>query len=402
MKLLAQHGALCGERIDEGIKRKIIDGAIFSPRDISEANLKAALDRISKANPKADRLLDPQLYACFLASRGDSRLGKLTEEYQQYFRVRSRSQLEREQAVNEDLSRCLKFQTEIDVTAVIAPNILIPRSFNSIEAVISKNFIRNARSQYAKLKSKKPLLATLAISRNAVTDKQELQEFLNELTMMEEPPDGFYLIVAASGSDARTEIFNADTLAAIMLINQSLSVNGFQVVNGFSDLTTPIVGIAGATAGATGWFSNLRTFSMARFSPADGGRLPIQRYLSVNLMNRITFVELDALRDRLPGVLNKLPTDAIYEKAKGSEPARNQEVLQSWEAIKALNAKLCTGNLQNDLQGALDAVKKAQDLYARVPIALDVKSNGDHIEALDEGIRLFADLAEIKLPAKKA
>ena len=99
MKLFAQHGAVGGERIDEGLKRNVIDGVIYSPRDISEENLKTAFDKVSKISPKAERLFDPQLYACFLAARGDSKLGKLTEDYQQYFRVRSRSQLEREQVV---------------------------------------------------------------------------------------------------------------------------------------------------------------------------------------------------------------------------------------------------------------------------------------------------------------
>ena len=398
MKLLAQHGALCGERIDEGIKKQLIDGVVYSPRDISEANLNTGLEKIAKLSPKADRLFDPQFYACFMASRGDSRLGKLAEEYQQYFRARVRSQLEREQAVNEDITRCLKFQSGLNVTAVISPNILIPRSFNSIEAVISKNFIRNAKAQHTKLKIKKPLLASLAISRNALTDKQELQEFLNELTMLEEPPDGFYLNIASSGPDTRSEIFNADTIAAWMLINQSLSLNGFQVVNGFSDLMTPFLGASGAAAGCTGWFSNLRAFSMARFAPAAGGRLPVQRYLSAGLLNRITFSELDALRDQLPGILNKLPLDSLYDKNLGSEPQRNQEVLQSWEALKALNAKLCTGNLAADLGACIDSVKKARGLYTRIPIALDVKSNDDHIDALDEGLKLFADLAEIQLP----
>ena len=107
----------------------------------------------------------------------------------------------------------------------------------------------------------------------------------------------------------------------------------------------------------------------------------------------------------MPGILNKLPMDAIYDKDNGSEPPRNQEVLQSWESIKALNAKLCSGNLEADVKACLAAVNKAlglyADLYARVPIALDVKSNEDHIEALAEGLKLFADLAEIKLTANK-
>lgn len=396
MKLYAQHGAMCGNRLEEAAKGGLIDGVIYSPRDITEANLRTSLTIVAKSQPKGDRFFDPQHYACFLAARGDSRLGKLAEEYQQYFRVRTRSELEREQAINGDLARALKFQVGLNITGIIAPNILIPRSFDSIEAVIAKNYIRNARNQYDKLKDKRPLYATLAISRNALTDKSELQEFLNELTVMEQPPDGFYLLI--DGSEARSDIFNADTIAAWMLINYSLRVNGFKVINGYSDLLMPFLGATGATAGCTGWFSNLRSFSIGRFGPAGGGRLPVQRYLSIGLLNRIKFTELDALRTRVNGILNKLPSDSIYDADNGSEPPRTQEVFQSWEALKTMNARLTQSNLVENLTECQQAINAARTLYTRIPIPLDVKSNGDHIKELDDGIELFAELAEVKLP----
>jgi hypothetical protein len=47
------------------------------------------------------------------------------------------------------------------VTAVIAPNIYISRSFDSREAVIAKNFIRQARGAYQVLGDRRPLLVTL-------------------------------------------------------------------------------------------------------------------------------------------------------------------------------------------------------------------------------------------------
>src|SRR5205085_961965 len=104
-----------------------------------------------------------------------------------------------------------------------------------------------------------------------------------------------------------SDIYNADVIAAWMLINHTLRVNGFDVINGCSDILTPFLAASGASAGAVGWWSNLRTFSLDRFAPAaGGGRLPIPRYLSVNLLNRITFTELDALRALVPGILNGL------------------------------------------------------------------------------------------------
>src|ERR1035437_2251700 len=124
-----------------------------------------------------------------------------------------------------------------------------------------------------------------------------------------------------------------------MFINHKLAVNGFKVINGYSDILTPFLGVAGGTAGAFGWWSNLKVFSLDRFAPsAGGGRLPIQRYLSRALLNRITFFEFNQLRTIFPAIVNNLPGDDLYAQEDASQPQRNLEVVQSWEAVKALNA----------------------------------------------------------------
>ena len=97
--------------------------------------------------------------------------------------------------------------------------------------------------------------------------------FLNQLIVLETPPDGFYvLLVAADNAEARTDLFNAEVIAGwVFFLNHVLSVKGFLVIYGFSDLLTPFLGATGAEAGASGWWSNLRTFSVERFSPSTGG-----------------------------------------------------------------------------------------------------------------------------------
>jgi hypothetical protein len=395
MKLFAQHGAQEGEKIAEGLKRELLDGIIYSPRDIALSSLKAKLAELAEEKPSFERLFDPQYYVTFLSGKPEARLGFL-EEYQGYFKQRRRAQLERERQVTEDVRATLRFQIGLRLTGLIAPNILVPRSFNSIEAVIAKNFIRAAGVEHLSLSEQRPVYATLAVSREALSDKQELIEFLNEITVLDEPPRGFYVLIAARSTEARSDIYNADVIAAWMLINHTLRVNGFDVINGCSDILTPLLGASGASAGAVGWWSNLRTFSLDRFAPAaGGGRLPIPRYLSVNLLNRITFTELDALRALVPGILNGLPLDAMYSTVTGSEPPRNLEVLQSWEAIKALNSKMSAQDQSKALQCCRQAVQAAAGLYETIPIPLDSKSNNDHLEALLEGLSLFAKLAEL-------
>ena len=397
MKLFAQHGAQEGEKINEAVSLGLIDGVIYSPRDVSLDALRGKLQALAQADNKLQRLFDPQYYASFLRGREEARLGYLVEDYAAYLQPRRRAQLERDQQVQDDLAAAMKFQTKLNVSAIIAPNILISRSFDSIEAVIAKSFIRQTAIQYAKLKDKRPVYATLAISRDALSsEREELVEFLNEITVLDAPPHGFYVLVSARSAEARSDIYHADVIARWMLINHVLTINGFEVINGYSDILTPFLGAAGGEAGALGWWSNLRAFSLDRFGPSPGGgRLPIQRYLSKRLLNRITFYELDALRGTNPKILNGLSLDSLYDPRKGSEPARNKEVLQSWEAVKALNDAFATGDQVQDLVACLAAVKKAVAEYEDIQIQLDGKSNDEHLPPMADGVAAFKKLAEI-------
>jgi hypothetical protein len=400
MKLFAQHGASEGEKITEGFARGLLDGVIYSPRDVSLPALKEKLSAVELAAPTAERLFDPQYYAIFLNGIAEARLGWLLEEdYKPYFQPRRRSQLERETQIEKELATALAFQSGLNVTGIIAPNILIPNSLNSIESVISKNFIRLAKPQYAALKDRRPVYATLAISRNALMDKQELVDFINEITLLDDPPDGFYVLVSARNTEARSDIYNADVIAAWMFINHTLAVNGFKVINGYSDILTPFLGVAGGAAGAFGWWSNLKVFSLDRFAPsAGGGRLPIQRYLSLALLNRITFFEFNQLRTMFPAIVNKLAGDDLYKSDDASEPQRNMEVVQSWEAVKALNSKLVVNDQAKALKQCGDAIKQAGLIYEAVQargVRLDPKSNAEHIQPLTDGLGLFKKLAEL-------
>ena len=217
--------------------------------------------------------------------------------------------------------------------------------------------------------------------------------------MLDERPDGFYVLMAVNSTEARSELYHADVIAGWMMLNHVLALNGYEVINGYSDILTPLLGAVGGTAGATGWWNNLRSFSLDRFgAPTRGGRLPVERYLCCSLLNRLTFYELAAASDLSATIMNELPTDNLYPMDAGFQPARNQEVLQSWDAIGKLNRSLVQGNVQESLASCHNAIENAQSLYAelQVNISLDTKSDDRHLEPLAEGIRLFAGLAEIE------
>jgi len=231
-------------------------------------------------------------------------------------------------------------------------------------------------------------------------DRGELMDFLTDITVLDHPPTGFYVLVEAGNSDARSEIYHADVIAGWMMLNYSLNLNGFEVINGYSDILSPFLGAVGGVAGSTGWWSNLRTFSMNRFEPSEGGgRRPRARYLSKRLLNRILYYELDQLREDFPAILNDLSSDAYYDADEGSLPQNNGEILQSWDAIRSLMEDLAGSNVEVSLSGCLGAVRQAEVLYDQIQTAirLDLKSNADHLDPIREGIRSFADRAELQL-----
>lgn len=392
MKLFAQIGHGLGDKVMKGLEEELIDGAIFSPKDLQRDTMRARIDEMRHNFPEAEIMVDPQFYVSLFPDSPAINVGNISDW--NCFRRFRKGQLEIGETIDRVLAEYFQEVAELDVTGIIAPNIYISQSFDSREAVIAKNFVRRARGIYEKNGDSRPLYASLIVCREALQDRGEFDEFINDITMLDSPPDGFYLVIASRSSDALSDIYHSDVVANWMMLNLALSVNGFKVVNGYSDILTPFLGAAGGTAGATGWWSNLRMFSISRFFPSTGGRLPIVRYLSKSLLNRITFSEKDAVSRFVPSVVNGLPRDADYNP----EPERSEEVLQSWEALKSLREDLVREDISESLKNCNQAVLRAEQAYSEIAsfgMVLDQKSRDDHIMPLLDGMRQFRERAEL-------
>lgn len=401
MKLYAQQGFGTGsgenDRITAGLSAGYVQGAIISPKDFAFDRTVQFLEHMRTNFPSAERLFDPQYYASILGHDPESRLGKLLSDDFAYFEARRRSQLESESNVRDDLHACLRFQAQLPVSAAIAPGIVIRQRFNSVEAVIGKSFIRNAREQWLLAGDSRPLFVTLAVDAEALQDRNALEEFLSEITVLDSPPDGFYVLVHQSTSEIAPELVDPRTLAGWMFVNHALSLNGFQVINGYSDILTGFLAAAGGSAGATGWFNTQKVFSLDRFSPPlPGGRRPVMRYLSKRLLNSIRFDELQLLRGRFPEVLNGLDSDYFFNSENGSMPnGQLEEVLQTWQTLSSFSATDSNPTLADCREWISTATAQYERINLSPALRLTGRSNGDHLDSLRDAIRLFAELAEI-------
>jgi len=389
MKLYAQMGHGDGDKTAQGLREGTIDGAILSPRDWRPEGIENKINQLIANKNDADILLDPQFYATFTAASESSRTGRLSEW--PYFAAARKSELENPLEVEKVLQRTFDQMIPLPLTAIIAPNIYVTRSFDSREGVIAKSFIRNSVHVYKSTGDRRPLFVTLAVSTETVLEREEFEEFLNDITLLPEQPEGFYILIGGRGAEARTDIFHADIISRWMLLNYSLNINGLKVINGYSDLLAPFLGAVGASAGASGWWTNLRLFSLGRFLPVPGkARQPIIRYLSCRLLNRITFMELEALSAIMDDIANDLPHDADYDP----EPGRESEALQSWEALCEISRRLAIGDVEEALNACALEITRAEAVYSEIAeagIPLDTKSNGSHLESLREGIKDFKE-----------
>ena len=400
MQILAQHGSKAGERITRGLTDGLIDGVIYGAKDITPARLLDLCHEQAKDHPASIRMFDPQYYACILAAEPGVRLGSLDgEEVYPYFAARRRRDLEQEQQVVADLTSCLDYQRTLPITCFIAPNIVIRRSLDSVEATIAKDFLRHSAQVYASLKNPRPLFATLAISTDALRDRIELQNFLQEITELENPPKGFYLLIEHPDHEIPPTLEEPEVLSRWMMINRVLSLSGYEVINGYSDLLAPYLGAAGATAVETGWFNTLKVFSLKKFAPNSGmARQPVRRYTSARLLKSIRHTELESLRADFPEVLNGRPTDRDYDEDEGSHPSLPGEALQNWDCLRLLDRLVVPGDADASLAAIESALNEAEETYDEIGargLALRERSNKEHIPFIREELSAFRALAEI-------
>ena len=397
MRVLAQHGHQPSDKITRGVTEGVIQGAILSPRYVGPERVEEKINEIREANAEAEVLLDSEYYATRQIGTPNNQLGYL--EDWAYFTAQRRRDLVRGPAVEEALRSVYDAVSGLDVSAHVAPNIYIPQSFDSMEAGIALNFVAGAKGAFAP--AGKPVYATLAIDRRALLSPADFSAFLDDLTALESRPDGFYVLVGGGLIDERSdlvhsEVVDANVIAGWMLLNFALAQNGFEVINGCADLLAPFLTAAGSSGTATGWWSNLRLFSMGRYIRPEGrgGQLPVVRYVSNLLMNRIRNDELRAYATIVPGVLNGLAHDADYSGV----PDRTSEALQTWEAISSLNRGVRDGLIEAKLERLGNRVEQAKAAYAalqRRGLSEGIETVTEYLGQLSGAIENFRRLAEL-------
>ncbi|MDD2236180.1 MAG: hypothetical protein PHG65_03110, partial [Kiritimatiellae bacterium] len=191
MKILAQDGYGPSDKIECGLNKQFIQGALLSPRYRSPEQFRDKLSGLG--TDTAELYIDPKFHASQYIGKPNAKLGKL-EEWD-YFEAPRRSGLITGSAITPMIEKTLQAQSHFPVAGYIGPNIYVEDA-NSIDAAIALNVISRTKP-VAKAcgLGEKRIYASLVPHRDVLSNDKAFNDMIEALTALETPPDGFYILV---------------------------------------------------------------------------------------------------------------------------------------------------------------------------------------------------------------
>ena len=385
MTILVQHGWGKSGKIEQGIAKGLVEGVVMSPRDETPDKLASFLSSTRNSYPKVELLADPQAY---IGAIGPVRRSKF-DQYPQYRQGLIPASFS-PAVVRDVVGDTLAWQDSLDVTAVLSPTVLVD-DLGSRWAQIALMLAQETVFQH---RGAKPLLISVLVGEDALRQRTALDGWLDDLTQLN--VDGFYLVVRRTSETYRQQV-EPEVLAGLLLACYSLGeVNQYRVFCGYTDMLTLLLHAVGVTGTASGWFANLRQFTLSRFLPTSGGRRPRPRYTSRPLLNSIYLTELDSvyIGRRVTNVLSATQYDRRFNGSITPENVpwpEDEAALHHWNVLRDTAQSLVGVTVGDRLNSVQNLISQALAVYGQIsPLVLFANETGPtHLLQWLDGIKRF-------------
>lgn len=370
MSILAQCGYGRSDKIEQGLTAGFIDGVIMSPRDENKDRLEMTIPQWGKDYPKANVLFDPQFYAATISAPKDGHLSEYDYYNNNCGRGRTHFSPSR---ISRYVQDCLNYQFDTfgdNLSYLISPTILFD-DFRDYWSQVAINLAVESTDYHIKLSKPPPLLISIVVSETALHSLDAVEEFLDVLTELE--ADGFYLIIRRNASTLQNAMEPSSFARFMYMCYVLAEINEYTVIVGYSDWHSFLLESVGVNFTASGWYQNLRQFSMARFLPPTGGRRPRKRYSSLPLLSS-PLINTELQDIFMAGLLNTVLTGSENDAVLSNGPLAGEgnwsdsmATLTHWQCLSSLANRVKTNStVTNRLQTALGLIQSAQNLYTRL------------------------------------
>ena len=394
MTLLAQHGWGKSDKIVTALNKDLISGLIVSPRDETPDTAKSLIASIASEYPDSVRLFDPLFHAGMITSAND---GKLPDYgyYKPNLTGRDFIGTSRYAGYASDV---LGFQYGLDVSAIISPTIELV-NFGASSSQIALQLADASAEHHAGQTDDRPLLISFLINENALGSRDDLNTFLDMITLLD--VSGFYVMMSRSSS-RHNPLIEPDYLAGLMYMIYIMRViNQLDVYCGYSDLISLPLHAAGATATACGWSGTLRRFTFQRFKPRRGGGQPLPRYLSTPALESILISELDQIYEM--GIIDLFISGTDYDPGfRASQTysvpwGAREAALHHWAALTSRINAIEPMTVEDALAALTDWINTSATIRKEAEV-LGVQfepRSGAHLDMWRRAIDQFRDMIEL-------
>ena len=360
MQLYLQIGHGMQEHTRELLDRWGGGGAILSPRDLTEAQLRKLASDIVKRG--GEPLFDPQ---CYVRDADHEKL--VAHDYWKAIHKHATGAFTGGPGTDALLAELAALASSAGISTHILPGALAD-PVDDVWLDAQAALIAAARKHYKGDK----LLATIAISSDALRDDDQMEAIVENAEAWE--VDGYYLVAEVpSGYLVDDPVW----MANLLILASGLKLHGRRVLVGYAHHQMLCLAAANVDQIACGTFLNVRAFDTKKFFERDAddiSRRSIWYYAPESLSEyKLAFLDLAMSA----GVLDKLRPPKHY-KRDYSDPlfAGAQPSLVGWKEPDAFRHYLDTVKQQADecrkasFDDTIDAYEKRLDRAQKLMAAL--------------------------------
>ena len=388
-KMLAQHGAAKGKKIDVAISSEFLYGAVFSPREEKFSSIKEYVQDNNLLS-KDNTYLDPQLYY----STFEGKIFKNLETDSCYpTKVTRRDWRKR-------TPELLKYLDEHAQNTSLISNYLITPGLYIQDLDWKFDYSLDIFQYcYEKFDFKEYYLSLL-ISMNFFHSKSDVDEMMEDIIDNIDNKDGIYLTICHDKTqETNYEYMDAQNLANIMYFIYSLKKAGFSILVGYTFINSILFAMLGCEYIATGWFNNLRKFSKDRFEETDSMGRRKKRYTSLPLFTYITFENLNNIKEVMDIDTLLMGCDVDNDVMNNQDAISFVDLEQQyWQALSLfINRINKYENLSDKIKFVLNEINNAKNLYSEILNNLTenreaykrIKQESKHLDSWIMGIETF-------------